>query len=106
MKKPRSGRGKWLAGLFLLLTALLVIPAALAQDAFVIQVDKLDMSRLGDNEYVQEHLSAARSTYAFPARWMARSRCGCRLYARIRAAWYWTRITARFRAPSARGIFI
>ena len=59
MKKPRSGRGKWLAGLFLLLTALLVIPAALAQDAFVIQVDKLDMSRLGDNEYVQEHLSAA-----------------------------------------------
>jgi hypothetical protein len=48
-----------LAGLVLMLVALAVIPGALAQDVFVIQVDKLDMNRLNDSEYVDENLSAA-----------------------------------------------
>ena len=58
MSKPRSARIHWLAGLILLLAALAVFPAALAQDAFLIQVDQLDMGRLNDSEYVNEELSA------------------------------------------------
>lgn len=51
--------GKWLISLLVLLAAVLIIPAASAESAFVIQVDKLDMSRLNDSDYVREHLSAA-----------------------------------------------
>lgn len=59
MSKSGSACLKMLAGLVLMLVALAVIPGALAQDAFVIQVDKLDMSRLNDSAYVGEKLSAA-----------------------------------------------
>lgn len=59
MSKSRSACVKVLAGLVLLLVAIAVIPAALAEDAFVIQVDKLDMNRLNDSEYIRENLSAA-----------------------------------------------
>jgi hypothetical protein len=59
MSKSRSACLKGLAGLILMLVALAVIPGALAQDAFVIQVDKLDMNRLNDSEYVGDNLSAA-----------------------------------------------
>ncbi len=59
MSKSRLACIKGLACFALLLAMLAVIPAALAQDAFVIQVDKLDMNRLNDSEYVKEYLSAA-----------------------------------------------
>ncbi len=59
MSKSRSACVKMLAGLVLLLVVLTVIPAALAADAFVIQVDKLDMNRLNDSAYISENLSAA-----------------------------------------------
>ena len=59
VSKSWSVWGKWLAGLVLLLVAFAAIPAASAQEVFVIQVDKLDMSRLNDSAYVKEHLSAA-----------------------------------------------
>lgn len=59
MSKLRSACFKGLAGLVLMLVALAVIPGALAQEAFVIQVDKLDMNRLNDSAYIGENLSAA-----------------------------------------------
>lgn len=57
--KVWSVRTIWLLSLFVLLAAVLVIPGALAEDAFVIQADKLDMSQLSDSTYVKENLSAA-----------------------------------------------
>jgi len=59
MSKSRSACMKVLLSFVMLLLSLAIIPVALAQEAFVIQVDKLDMSRLNDNEYVDENLSAA-----------------------------------------------
>ena len=59
MIKSWSARCKWLAGFVLLLAVFMVIPAALAQGAFVIPVDTLDMNKLTDSEYVDENLSAA-----------------------------------------------
>lgn len=66
--QKRPSAIKWLLGLMLALAAVYFIPAALAQDAFVIQADKLDLSKLGDSAYVQDRLSAGtqyiRVTYA------------------------------------------
>lgn len=59
MSKSRSPFGKWLAGLVLLLVFFAAIPAASAQEVFVIRVDELDMNRLDDSGYVRENLSAA-----------------------------------------------
>lgn len=70
MNKSWSARIKWWTGLVLLLAAFMVVPAALAQDSFVIQADTLDMGKLTDSAYVGEYLSAAtqyiRVTYALP----------------------------------------
>lgn len=61
--------GKWLAGLLVLAASILLALGALAQDSvYVIQADKLDMTKLNDSDYVEENLSAAtqyiRVTYA------------------------------------------
>ena len=66
--KISSSVFKWLPGLILALAAICFIPAALAQDAFVIPADKLNLNKLNNSEYVNEHLSAGtqyiRVTYA------------------------------------------
>ncbi len=71
MSKSRSAHWKWLAGLVLMLVVFMMIPAALAQDSFVIKADTLNMSKLTDSAYVEENLSAAtqyiRITYALPS---------------------------------------
>ncbi len=59
MAKPWSARGKWLISLLVLLASILIVSAASADGTFVIQVDKLDMSKLNDTDYVNEYLSAA-----------------------------------------------
>ena len=70
MSRSWLTRCKWLSGIVLLLVVFMAVPAALAQESFVIKADKLDMSKLTDDQYIAENLSAAtqyiRITYALP----------------------------------------